>query len=1169
MKLRSLKMAGLLVLPMVLVGCNQHTHTFSDEWSSDDTYHWHAATCEHTDVVKDKAEHTWGDPVVTKAATCTEAGEQTYTCTVCEHTKTEPIGPLGHLITDWEIQHNPLTMTYEVGDTLDLTGFSAKGICENCHNKFDINNNEITVKYNTGTSFVVGDTSVKLVYKQIEKVLNGITINKPKNDFDNIPEYSYETVCGVFPDTSKATPKYDDDGEAELTVGIYKGDTYQEDQMVEITDPKDLVHDDTGEVEYWVRLDVNETTHYAANRKYVGITVEHDLEEPTITNPSTAEYNAFDYFDPTGFKIEISCSVCDVVDTYEPDDCFFVNQDGDYLVDPWGDGEEEVVPLHVGDQILCQYGSEEIDLVEECGITISKVTEEIENFTSVATTCCCEPEFAIAPTGKYGGVEATVKYYDSNDGEGTEITDWSDITADSVGTAPVYAQASLPATTDYDAVKSNFIEVSVTHDHNWVVGTGQDDYKCACGDVSRSFITHVDGEFNFGLSNSHTTVDVDLTGLSGQGGVAYTVSSDDDAVTAISGNVATVNGETLFADHVIGKKETKSITFTATETVSGDKHTIPVAFTCVDNLITNYEELKAVTPTSATNNVTGYFMLGNDLNLGLSKTTPYFDPGVPTIGTDHGFGGTFDGNGHTIDHFYTKGMGLFTTLMTSAVIKDVKFTNAGLMNISVTGWARAGYAPLLARNVANATIQKIDVDFEYIDPNYNPSDDSIAGSFLVCTTVAGQGWCRMEDITIDATCVDKVRWAIGVESFNANASCGTEGGATHDPVTKNIKIYVRDYQGICRDNSQSGTELVDFTRLKGFEVIKTDGQLLDIDNVYHVVGEDKLTVDAGGVIGDDAGLWPDSTLKELASDNVVDWSKVSIPAGNYKVCRLFKDNEYKGVVAILNVTAVVKDIATLRALFDYRTVEETQTYPEPDPRNRVGYYVQTANVSCGNSWVTQSPGNTNENTFGFRGVFDGRGHTIDAAKAGEFGIFGYLGKGGLMKNVTCTRVLCANNSLSNVMLARFINGFTMEDCSFTAATDNAGIAGAYFGKFASFFVGVGYAGRCGWVDNTSRFVNVTFTDANTTSDYHTVGNKPGDTYLACGIFGANTHTSTLTPFCTTLPAEFENVEITVTKVSLPDADPLVYGYYDYNITDGTDALPIEELPQGVNLTRTE
>ena len=35
-----------------------HTHTFSDEWSYDETTHWHAATCQHADLRADEAPHT-------------------------------------------------------------------------------------------------------------------------------------------------------------------------------------------------------------------------------------------------------------------------------------------------------------------------------------------------------------------------------------------------------------------------------------------------------------------------------------------------------------------------------------------------------------------------------------------------------------------------------------------------------------------------------------------------------------------------------------------------------------------------------------------------------------------------------------------------------------------------------------------------------------------------------------------------------------------------------------------------------------------------------------------------------------------------------------------------------------------------------------------------------
>ena len=74
----------------------EHQHTFAEGWTSDASHHWHEATCEHTGEKDGYAEHTWDGGTVTTAATCTEAGEKTYTCTVCSATKTEAIAALGH-----------------------------------------------------------------------------------------------------------------------------------------------------------------------------------------------------------------------------------------------------------------------------------------------------------------------------------------------------------------------------------------------------------------------------------------------------------------------------------------------------------------------------------------------------------------------------------------------------------------------------------------------------------------------------------------------------------------------------------------------------------------------------------------------------------------------------------------------------------------------------------------------------------------------------------------------------------------------------------------------------------------------------------------------------------------------------------------------------------------
>lgn len=80
-----------------------HTHTYSEQWSHNDSEHWHTCTGADCDEVIDKAAHTWDNGNITKEPTCTAKGEKTYTCTVCKATKTEEIKTTGHNFSDkWE-----------------------------------------------------------------------------------------------------------------------------------------------------------------------------------------------------------------------------------------------------------------------------------------------------------------------------------------------------------------------------------------------------------------------------------------------------------------------------------------------------------------------------------------------------------------------------------------------------------------------------------------------------------------------------------------------------------------------------------------------------------------------------------------------------------------------------------------------------------------------------------------------------------------------------------------------------------------------------------------------------------------------------------------------------------------------------------------------------------
>ena len=90
----------LLSISMIgFTGCKDpeiHEHEFSDSWSKDGTYHWHAATCEHTTEVRGKAKHSFGDWTITKEPTEEAEGSREKSCTVCEYTVPEVIEKLEH-----------------------------------------------------------------------------------------------------------------------------------------------------------------------------------------------------------------------------------------------------------------------------------------------------------------------------------------------------------------------------------------------------------------------------------------------------------------------------------------------------------------------------------------------------------------------------------------------------------------------------------------------------------------------------------------------------------------------------------------------------------------------------------------------------------------------------------------------------------------------------------------------------------------------------------------------------------------------------------------------------------------------------------------------------------------------------------------------------------------
>ncbi len=75
---------------LVSCGCD---HVFSEEWSTDDTHHWHVCTLEECAEQSDKGEHDWDQGVLTLVPTHATPGNRKYTCKVCGKIRNETVAP--------------------------------------------------------------------------------------------------------------------------------------------------------------------------------------------------------------------------------------------------------------------------------------------------------------------------------------------------------------------------------------------------------------------------------------------------------------------------------------------------------------------------------------------------------------------------------------------------------------------------------------------------------------------------------------------------------------------------------------------------------------------------------------------------------------------------------------------------------------------------------------------------------------------------------------------------------------------------------------------------------------------------------------------------------------------------------------------------------------------
>ncbi len=192
-----------------------HTHTYAEEWSSDDNYHWHAATCEHSQEVSGKEAHKWGDLVVDTPSTETVKGSGHRVCSVCSKSSASEaidysdgvdFNPNDDVTLLFDVRGGTeiTPVTFKAGTTVDLTKYNVENGGVKEFDGWEVNGkvvNSIVIKKDT-VAHAVFDTdnysgNVITLGKYPQKVVGDFTVIEELNKLTEPQANGYYMLNGV------------------------------------------------------------------------------------------------------------------------------------------------------------------------------------------------------------------------------------------------------------------------------------------------------------------------------------------------------------------------------------------------------------------------------------------------------------------------------------------------------------------------------------------------------------------------------------------------------------------------------------------------------------------------------------------------------------------------------------------------------------------------------------------------------------------------------------------------------------------------------------------------------------------------------------------------------------------------------------------------------------
>ena len=144
-------------IPFTIVNTNvianpSHEHTFSTDWSKDETYHWHSATCEHESEVSEKSLHTYdkkieSDEYKISEASCVVGVKYFKSCICGAKPASESENNVFYTQTLGEHIYTPVEAKPEVHTQTALEGaVAAHYFCDVCDTYFTAEKVETTLE---------------------------------------------------------------------------------------------------------------------------------------------------------------------------------------------------------------------------------------------------------------------------------------------------------------------------------------------------------------------------------------------------------------------------------------------------------------------------------------------------------------------------------------------------------------------------------------------------------------------------------------------------------------------------------------------------------------------------------------------------------------------------------------------------------------------------------------------------------------------------------------------------------------------------------------------------------------------------------------------------------------------------------------------------------------